>query len=166
MWGLPHAREALPPSPIKAITSAAMPLSHIAHACADKRVFHKQMTQRGSMHIFCQQGSHLIKQLNHHYGHCISSELRKSGQMCPCWEHMILVIAMYHQKSSDDSQQHWHWEHDMVSAGFGYCAQAAQAFVEEAAANDADVRYSEAVHDVRLEHSESGTSRLTGAITV
>ena len=52
----------------------------------------------------------------------------------------------------------------MASAGFGYCAQAAEAFVEEAAANDADVRFSEAVQDIRLGHSENGSSRITGEI--
>ena len=52
----------------------------------------------------------------------------------------------------------------MASAGFGYCAQAADAFVEEAAADNADVRFSEAVQDVCLGHSEDGTSRVTGEI--
>ena len=52
----------------------------------------------------------------------------------------------------------------MASAGFGYCAQAADAFVEEAAANNAVVRFSEAVQDVCLGHSEDGISKVTGKI--
>ena len=54
----------------------------------------------------------------------------------------------------------------MASAGFGYCAHAAKAFVEEAAANDADVRFSEAIQDLCLEHLENGSSRVTGGKSI
>ena len=47
-------------------------------------------------------------------------------------------------------------------AGFGYCAEATSAFVAEAAASGAEVRFSEAVLDVRMQHPQSGPSQVAG----
>ena len=79
---------------------------------------------------------------------------------------MTVIITVCHWEICDDGQWHRHREHIMAPAGFGYCAQAAQAFVEEATVNGADVRYSETVHDIRLEHSENEPSRVTGVMTI
>lgn len=49
-----------------------------------------------------------------------------------------------------------------VCAGFGYCAAATRAFLEEAAASGAEVRFSEAVLDMRMQQVEPGQSRLAG----
>ena len=51
-WRLPHAREALHHA-IKADNPRALPLSHIAQTCADKRVCHKEGTQSISIDQFC-----------------------------------------------------------------------------------------------------------------
>ena len=50
----------------------------------------------------------------------------------------------------------------LVCAGFGYCAAATRAFVEEAAASGAEVRLSEAVMDVRMQPSRAGPSQIAG----
>ena len=50
----------------------------------------------------------------------------------------------------------------LVCAGFGYCAAATDAFVREAAATGAEVRFSEAVLDVRMQHSVSSPPKVAG----
>jgi hypothetical protein len=59
-------------------------------------------------------------------------------------------------------QVHVRWHQLFVFAGFGYCPAASQVFVEEAAGLGADVRFSEAVTDFRMDASAAGPARVAG----
>jgi len=54
----------------------------------------------------------------------------------------------------------------LAVAGFGYCAAASQSFVREAAACGADVRFSEAVTDLRMQDSGSGARQVAGEMLI